>query len=162
MLYHALTSEAEEGAGAGWRISQLTVPLSLEMPPAWVGRLEAIRPQLDEVGFNLEPFGDNSYIIRAVPFSLQEGGDGEIYAFLEELLQEEPEPGEERRERILKTIACHRAVKAHQPLTRAEAEQLIGDWEKTPGAARCPHGRPAVLSYRRGELDKSFQRKGGG
>jgi len=156
VLYHALTAD-----GPGRKSSQLTIPLTLELPPAWCDRLEAIRPLLDEFGFKLEPFGDNSYILRAVPFSVREGGDTGIYALLEELLQEEPEPGGESRERILKTIACHRAVKARQPLSRAEAEQLLRDWEKTPGAACCPHGRPAVLKFHRDELDKGFQRKGG-
>lgn len=156
VLYHALTSSEP-----GQRSSQLTIPLNLELPPAWRERLAAIRPLLDEAGFKLEPFGDNSYILRAVPFSVREGGDAGIYALVEELLQEDPAPGEEGRERILKTIACHRAVKARQPMARAEAEQLLRDWERTPGASFCPHGRPAVLRFHRDELDKGFQRKGG-
>ena len=156
VLYHALLSSEP-----GQRSSQLTVPLNLELPPAWRERFTEIRPFLDEAGFKLEPFGDNSYILRAVPFSVREVGEAGIYALLEELLQEEPAPGEEEREQVLKTIACHRAVKARQPLARAEAEQLLQDWEKTPGAAFCPHGRPTVLRFHRRELDRGFQRKGG-
>jgi DNA mismatch repair protein MutL len=156
VLYHALLSSEP-----GQRSSQLTVPLNLELPPAWRERFTEIRPFLDEAGFKLEPFGDNSYILRGVPFSVREVGEAGIYALLEELLQEEPAPGEEEREQVLKTIACHRAVKARQPLARAEAEQLLQDWEKTPGAAFCPHGRPTVLRFHRRELDRGFQRKGG-
>lgn len=157
VLYHALCSREP-----GKRPAQLTLPLNLELPPAWAVRLEEILPLLEEAGFMLEPFGDNSYILRAIPFLLREGGDTGIYAFLEDLLQEEPEPGVESRERILQKIACHGAVKAQQPLSRAEAEQLLRDWEKTPGAACCPHGRPALIKIHRAELDKRFLRKGGG
>lgn len=156
VIYHALSS-----ADGGRKEAQLTVPLTLELPPAWCGRLEEIRPSLEEAGFKLELFGDNSYILRAVPFPARGGGEA-IYELLEELLREEPGAGSERRERILRTIACHRAVKARQPLSRAEAELLLQDWERTPGAAHCPHGRPAVLSFSRDELDRGFHRKGGG
>lgn len=156
VIYHQLST-----AGAAPKLAQLTVPLTLELPPAWRGRLEEIRPSLEEAGFNLEPFGDNSYILRSVPFPLEGGGERGIHDFLEELLQGEPEPGLENRERVLRTMACHQAVKARQPLSSAEAGQLLRRWEKTPGAAHCPHGRPAVLRFHRDELDKGFQRKGG-
>lgn len=157
VIYHALA-----GAGKGEKAVQLTLPLTLELPPAWRSRVEEICPFLDEAGFKLELFGDNSYILRAVPFSVEQGGDRALYVLMEELLQGEPDPGLEERERILRTIACHRAIKAQQPLSRAEAEKLLSSWEKTPGAAYCPHGRPAVLRFHRNELDKGFQRKGGG
>lgn len=156
VLYHALLS-----AEPAQRSSQVTIPLHLELPPAWRGRFFEARPLLEEAGFKLEPFGDNSFILRAVPFSVREGKEAEIYTLLEQLFQEAPAAGEEERERILKTIACHRAVKARQPLAREEAEQLLRDWERTPGAAYCPHGRPTVLCFHRAELDRGFQRKGG-
>ncbi len=156
VLYHAFISRPPERRG-----SQLTIPLHLEMPPAWREQFAGIKPFLEEAGFKLEPFGDNSYILRAVPFSIRGGQESEIYTILEQLFQGEPAAGEDERERILKTVACHRAVKARQPLAHSEAEQLLRDWEQTPGAAHCPHGRPTVIRFHRDELDRGFQRKGG-
>ena len=156
ILYHAFISRPPERRG-----SQLTIPLHLEMPPAWREQFAGIKPLLEEAGFKLEPFGDNSYILRAVPFSIRGGQESEIYNILEQLFQGEPAAGEDERERILKTVACHRAVKARQPLAHSEAEQLLRDWEQTPGAAHCPHGRPTVIRFHRDELDRGFQRKGG-
>lgn len=156
VLYHALLSREPDR-----RSTQLTIPLHLEMPPAWREQFSEIRPFLEEAGFKLELFGDNSYIIREVPFSIRGGREREIHDLLERVFQEEPDPGEEERERVLKTVACHRAVKARQPLDRSEAEQLLRDWEQTPGAAYCPHGRPTVIRFHRDELDKGFHRKGG-
>ena len=157
VLYHALRA-----GECGLRPAQLTLPLNLELPPAWSVRLESLLPLLEEAGFILEPFGDNSYILRAIPSLMREGGAAEIYAFLEDLLQEEPEPGEAMEERLWQKIACHGAIKARQPLSRDEAEQLLRDWANTPGGACCPHGRPAVIRIHRAELDKKFLRKGGG
>lgn len=156
VLFHDFVSRPPDQRG-----SQMTIPLHLEIPPAWREQLAEIEPLLEESGFKLEPFGDNSYILRAVPFSIHGRPESEIYTLLEQLLQEEPSAGEDERERILKTVACHRAVKARQPLARDEAERLLRDWEQTPGADHCPHGRPTVLRYPRDELDRGFQRKGG-
>jgi DNA mismatch repair protein MutL len=71
-------------------------------------------------------------------------------------------PGESRREQVRKIIACHRAIKAHQPLSRLEMEHLLRDWEKTAGANYCPHGRPTVITINREQLDRGFNRRGGG
>ncbi len=157
ILYHQFITAEPAQRGA-----QLTIPLHLELPPAWRERLDEFRPFLEEAGFNLEPFGDNSYILRAVPLTVQGEPEGGIHVLFEQLLQGEPAPGEDDRNRILKTVACHRAVKARQPLERREAEQLLRDWERTPGAAHCPHGRPTVLRFHRDELDRGFHRRGGG
>ncbi|NMD43316.1 MAG: DNA mismatch repair endonuclease MutL [Firmicutes bacterium] len=156
VLYHRFTA-----AEPGQRRAQLTIPLQLELPPAWRERFAEIGPFLEEAGFSLEPFGDNSFILRAVPLTVKDEPEPEIHALFEQLLQGETAPGEDRRAAVLKTVACHRAVKARQPLERREAEQLLRDWETTPGAAHCPHGRPTVLRFHRAELDRGFHRRGG-
>ncbi len=160
ILYETLARQPE-GASHG---VQLSLPLTVEVPPVWRERMADLLPLLNESGFKMEPFGDNSYIIRACPFEAR--GDYkavDFYAMLEEMvLQAERVPAEGLREQVRKTVACHRAIKAHQPLSRQEMEQLLKDWEKTGEVQYCPHGRPAVITINREELDRSFKRKGGG
>ena len=157
VIYESLTPEKAGQSAA----LQLTVPLEIEVPLHWREQLQELLPVLAEMGYKLEPFGDNSYIIRAMPFVNGAPPTGaDFYAFLEELVEAAPAPGESRREQVRKTVACHRAIKAHQPLSTAEMEQLLKTWEKTPGAAYCPHGRPAVIGFKREELAKGFRREG--
>lgn len=142
---------------------QLAVPEIIELPLPWRERLTAFLPLLAGIGFKLELFGDNSYIIREMPFSARDSFNKlDLERIIEELIQAEPEPDLPRREQLLKVIACHRAVKAHQSLSRQEAEALLRDWEKTPDNQYCPHGRPAVLAIVSQELEKVFRRKKGG
>ncbi|HOL17004.1 MAG TPA: DNA mismatch repair endonuclease MutL [Bacillota bacterium] len=159
VIYEAL-SRQPEGANRG---VQLSLPLTVEVPPSWQERMAELLPLLNENGFKMEPFGDNSYIIRAYPFEARGGYTAvDFYALLEEMVQAERAPAEGLREQVRKTVACHRAIKAHQPLSRQEMEQLLEDWEKIGAAPYCPHGRPAVITISREELDRGFKRKGGG
>lgn len=157
IIYESLVPEK---AGRSEAI-QLTVPLEIELPLHWREPVKELLPLLSEMGYKLEPFGDNSYIIRAMPFaSGAPPTAADFCALLEELVEAAPAPGESRREQVRKTVACHRAVKAHQPLSTAEMEALLKSWEETPGATYCPHGRPAVISFQREELEKGFRREG--
>ena len=140
---------------------QLTIPQTIDLPTAWRSKMPALLPLLNKFGFDLETIGDDSYIIRAVPFVLsKETGSAQLNDILEMLFAALGDMTTDYRETILKTISCQRAVKAKQPLTRPEMEKLLSDWQNTPRAQYCPHGRPTVISFNRTQLEKSFNRKG--
>ncbi len=140
---------------------QLTLPLTISTPSAWRSSIPELLPVLNKYGFDLEPLGDDSYVLRAVPFMLRGQADqARIHDLLETLVDENANSDQDPDDLILKTIACHRSIKAKQPLTRDEMEQLLTEWEKTPLAEYCPHGRPTVLRFNRNQLEKGFHRKG--
>ena len=140
---------------------QLTLPLTISTPSAWRSKIPELLPLLNKFGFDLEPLGEDNYVLRAVPFMLRGQADqARIYDLLENLVNENTTSEQDPDELILKTIACHRSVKAKQPLTRDEMEQLLFEWENTPLAEYCPHGRPTVIRFNRSQLEKSFHRTG--
>jgi len=142
---------------------QLTLPQTISTPSAWRGKIPELLPVLNKFGFDLEPLGEDSYVLRAVPFMIRAQSDqASIYDLLETLVEERPDTGTESSQNdiILKTIACHRSVKAKQPLSRDEMDQLLDEWVNTPLAEYCPHGRPTVLRFNRNQLEKGFHRKG--
>ena len=142
--------------------SQLTIPLNLELPARWRKKLDHVLPVLKELGFELEPLGEDNYVVRAVPFMLRaKSGGTELYDMLEKMLDSGDSSPEQAKDIVRKTIACHRSVKAKQKLSRNEMEQLLRDWEETPGSHYCPHGRPTVISFDRARLEKGFHRVGG-
>jgi len=61
---------------------------------------------------------------------------------------------------VLERAACRAAVKAGQPLTPAEIEQLLADRKLAETPGRCPHGRPTSLVFTLKELEKQFKRTG--
>lgn len=122
-----------------------------------------LREKLDEVirvGFDLEPFGGESYVVRAVPAAIRSKDPLKI---LRDLVDELVDSSVTRRlvptrEQIWITSACHMAVKAGDPLSHAEMEKLIVDLATTENPYMCPHGRPITITLSANDLLRKFHR----
>ena len=123
-----------------------------------------LRERLDEVvavGFEIEPFGGESFVVRSVPAALR--GKNALRA-LRDMVDELVDCAVTRkitptREQIWITSSCKMAVKAGDPLSHAEMEKLIVDLASTENPYLCPHGRPITITLSRDELMKKFYRK---
>lgn len=108
------------------------------------------------LGFKIEPFGSNTFLLREVPYGTPPGKEIEV---LEELLSKGwDEASQKMKEILLKVIACHGAVKAGQSLAKQEMENLIKELAQSFHPYTCPHGRPAVVKIKAEELGKYFSR----
>jgi len=122
-----------------------------------------LREKLDEivrVGFELEPFGGESYVVRAVPAAIRSKDPLKI---IRDMVDELVDSSVTRRlvptrEHIWITSACHMAVKAGDPLSHAEMEKLIVDLASTENPYMCPHGRPITITLSAGDLLRKFHR----
>jgi DNA mismatch repair protein MutL len=137
---------------------------------------EEHRRDLQEMGFQLEPFGELTYRLRAVPAILfgrdairnlgemldeAEGvRDGGCNPTRSDLIQE-PDTALPRtwRDRLAASLACHAAVRAGQLLTLEEMRALISQLERTENPRACAHGRPTMIHLSQGQLERGFGRK---
>lgn len=159
LLYNRLQSVDEEKIKQS-RV-QLTIPYALNVPRSWTDRIPKILPFLAAVGIEFELMGDNSYVVRAVPFMDEaQISDFELYDLIERLINNDDDIPDFQHDILLKTIACHRSIKAKQRLDKMEIEQLINEWSETENSGYCPHGRPTVIIFKRNDLERSFLRKG--
>lgn len=132
--------------------------LHLDRPAATMLR-ERLQ-EVVEVGFDIEPFGGESFVVRAVPAALR-GKDP--MRVLRDVVDELVDSAVSRkltptREAIWIMSACKMAVKAGDPLSHAEMEKLILDLATTENPYLCPHGRPITITLSRHELLKKFYR----
>lgn len=155
VLYERFTAERAHKAVAS---QQLLSPLPLELTPrqqaAMAGYLEA----LTELGFEIEPFGGGTYLLRAVPAALQRGDMGQAMAEILDELAEEGS-GETREEKALVTVVCHSAVRAGQTLSTEEMRDLVRQLEETELPHTCPHGRPTMVHLSAEQLAREFGRR---
>jgi DNA mismatch repair protein MutL len=111
------------------------------------------------IGFDMEPFGGNSFLIRGVPVVAKEADIRELFHDL--LDQPEYKSGSTRillqQEDIIR-MACKKAVKANDKLSEAEIRSLLRDMNQNKIPFTCPHGRPILISMSRYELEKKFKR----
>ncbi|MFQ5811069.1 MAG: DNA mismatch repair protein MutL, partial [Armatimonadota bacterium] len=138
----------------------LVIPATLELTQRESAALEDSMDALRALGFEIEEFGGDSYIVRGVPQMLV----GQNYEqVLRDMLEELAESRqvrelEQRRRRVVTALACHAAVKAGETLDRREMAKLVEDLVRTREPTRCPHGRPIVMTITRGDLDHYFGR----
>ncbi|MCC7364913.1 MAG: DNA mismatch repair endonuclease MutL [Dehalococcoidia bacterium] len=136
----------------------LLEPLLAELDVALAAVLAEHADHLAALGLELEPFGETSYLVRAVPAGL--GGTdivGALRALLEQL-------GSDRRVadpfgRAAATVACHSSVRAGMALSLEEMRQLVADLEATASPRTCPHGRPTLVHLSTELLERQFGRR---
>jgi DNA mismatch repair protein MutL len=134
----------------------LLEPMTLEVSPRQEAVLRAHYQGLAEFGFSIEPFGDRTFLVRAVPALLSnKDWAGMVKETLDSL------SGGERSdwaEGIAQSMACHSAVRAGQALTDAEMRELVRQVEQSAAPHTCPHGRPTMIHLSSGQLKREFSR----
>lgn len=138
---------------------QLLPPIVLEVTHAEQLILEDSLEKFHALGFEIEPFGGRSYIIRGVPANL---GPYDVRTFFQELLDKANEIKTETRYQLniedIMQMACKKAVKAKDPLSDLEIAALLEKIRQEEFPLTCPHGRPIMISMSRYELEKMFKR----
>ena len=124
---------------------------------------EALNTHMDiftNIGFEIEPFGGDSYAIRAVPDNLFSIAKRELFTeMLDQLVDGihsslAPDIVAEK----VASMSCKAAVKGNFRLSAAEVETLIGELLELENPYHCPHGRPTIIAMTKRELEKKFKR----
>ncbi|HRJ33741.1 MAG TPA: DNA mismatch repair endonuclease MutL [Fimbriimonadaceae bacterium] len=130
-----------------------------------VSKLQAavLREKLDElraIGFELEPFGGESFLVRSVPADLRSKKPMRVLRDLIDELTENPVSGSltATREEVWILASCKMAIKAGDPLSLPEMEKLLLDLAETENPYLCPHGRPITIVMDRDALMRKFKR----
>ena len=139
-------------------VQPLLAPLTVELTP---GQLEVLRNQfqfLAAYGFELEPFGENSYLLRAVPSLMTAQDPAEALTDVLDLVAFEGLL-RQREDILAASIACHSAIRAGQSLTDPEMRALLEQLEATDNPHTCPHGRPTLLHFSAYNMEREFGRR---
>lgn len=156
--YEQLTSQFENQKKS---MQPLLVPLQLELASREKQILQENMVIFEELGFEIEPFGGETFIVQSVPaFLAGEDMDSVIKGVLDDILNgKNPAKAQGRKEEILTYMSCRSAIKFGQKLSPAEMQALILQMEKLKKPYTCPHGRPTMISLTLDELGKMFGRK---
>jgi len=137
----------------------LLAPETLQLSRRDALLLQEKLPELQAIGFELEPFGQDAFLIRAVPAALK----GDPVQTLRDIVDELVELSVSKRlpiarEQIWTTTSCKMAVKAGDPLSLPEMCKLIEDLARTENPYLCPHGRPITITLSWSDIEKRFKR----
>ncbi|MBI5392685.1 DNA mismatch repair endonuclease MutL [Candidatus Woesearchaeota archaeon] len=139
---------------------QLLTPIVLHVTPNERVIIEQNIELLQSTGFNLELFGNDSYLLRSLPSVFGRTQQKQlIYDVIDELNLGETVKIEEIKEERIARAACRSAVKAHDVLEFPEIYRILEELFQCENKFTCPHGRPAIIHYSLYELEKKFKRK---
>lgn len=140
---------------------ELLVPVKVDVPKELVSEFENKLELLHSMGFEVEPFGGESFLVRSVPVFLDYGAaEDAVIGFIQALEEDASAQPADFIDRALKQIACKSSIRAGDAVSAIEAKALIREWEKTPNRHSCPHGRPVAFKLPKKELEKQFKRLG--
>ena len=139
---------------------RMLVPLLLEMPAGGLQTLVERASALAALGYDLEPFGEGTLKVSAIPALLGTADATQALLALASDLEglDRGAHIQDALQRIAATTACHAAVKANYPLTYEKMTHILEELRATAYSTVCPHGRPVMLRLTRREIEKNFDR----
>ncbi len=159
ILYEQFMAQRHAGDPGGVARQQLLEPLTLHVGHETTGLVAHHLDELQAVGFEVEPFGGDTFLVRSVPAILS-GQDPltTLEEIVASLARQRNQVGEETEARLVKLICKRAAIKAGQLLSPLEMQELVRQLEQCRSPRTCPHGRPTMLQLSAGELEKAFGR----
>ena len=158
VLYERFVNQMETD---GIPVQGLLLPVTLEAIPQQLGTLKIHGDIFKELGFDLEEFGGNTILIRAIPSPLPTRIAAQTITDLLDKLPAEPHTEVQIPEAIdnaLITLACKSAVKAGDSLDTKEMINLLKELSEAKLPFNCPHSRPIIVEMGRDELERRFHR----
>jgi len=141
----------------------LLVPQVVQLAAAGAARILEAKDMLASIGVEVESFGANNAVVKALPPALARLDEAGLAALLTDLADELSAHGrgeslDRLRDALLARAACHGSIRAHDALAPAEAEALLDALDETDYGARCAHGRPVVAEWTEAEIERRFGR----
>ena len=158
VLYERFVNQMQ---AEGIPVQGLLLPVTLEATPQQLSTLKVHGDIFNKLGFDLEEFGGNTILIRAIPSPLPTRVAAQTITDLLDKLPEAPHTEVQLPEAIdnaLITLACKSAVKAGDTLDTKEMINLIKELSEAKLPFNCPHSRPIIVEMGRDELERRFHR----
>ena len=154
ILFEKLKANQESISGQA-----LLQPVPVRLSPAAAGELLGNTELLEELGFEIEEFGENTVLARQIPMDLTVKAAAEALETLaDDLLNGRRESRDTVRDTLLHTVACKAAIKAGWVSDEKELLAIAKAVMEREDLKYCPHGRPICVSLSQKMLEKQFKR----
>lgn len=140
-------------------LQQLLVPYLFEFSPSDAIQLQEKMTLLEEVGIFLQPYGNHTFILREHPIWMKEEEiESGIYEMCDMLLLTNEVSVKKYRAELAIMMSCKRSIKANHTLDDYSARDLLVQLAQCKNPYNCPHGRPVLVHFTSGDMEKMFRR----
>ena len=134
-------------------------PVTMELATADAVMLNELLPDLNHLGYLLEPFGNNTFVIQGTPADVEQGNEKTaIEKMLEQYKHFSNDLKFSKREKLLRSLSLQQSIKAGISLTDKEMKVLLDNLFECATPNITPNGKPVFLEFKKEELDKLFGR----
>lgn len=144
--------------GSSLEKQTLLFPLRIDLSPSESAVMRQIVPGLSRLGFEIDAFGEKSFVIRSVPAAIK---PDQLETAVKDVISDLAHTGSgemECMEELVKLVSCRSAVKAGDMMSCQEMSDLLTQLESCELPFTCPHGRPTTIGISLKELEKRFRR----
>lgn len=132
-------------------------PSTLELTPADAAVMQEIMGDLQQLGYTIEPFGKNTFVIQGTPADVEAGNEKHIIdILLEQYKHFSSEVKFSKREKLIRSLARQQAIKTGVRLTEREMRQLVNDLFACEQSNATMDGNPTYLEFKQEQLEKMF------
>ena len=139
-------------------VQKLLTPITIVASPDEYMTIEKNIEKYKNMGFLLEPYGNNTFILRSVPAMLKDTDSGDLRKLILDMARNINLPQERLYNRVA-TKACRMSIKGGDLISLEYAKKLLKELDNCNNPYMCPHGRPTMIRFTWGDLEKKFKRK---
>lgn len=140
--------------------TSLLIPITIELSSSEYLKIKENMNVLESLGFKVEEFGVNTFIVKEHPTWLRVGLETESTRKIFDIIIEGKHLFDRVKfqDHIAATMACKMSVKGNEAITLEQAEELLSDLVLCDNPYNCPHGRPTIITFTKYELERMFKR----
>jgi DNA mismatch repair protein MutL len=138
---------------------QSLFPTTIDFAPGDTVLLLELLPDLELLGYKLEPFGNNTFVVQGTPADMQHSSDvNAIEKLLEQYKHFSSSLSFSKREKLLRSMALQQAIKMGTILTAVEMKKIVAELFLCNTPNITPNGKPTYMSFKNDELERIFGR----
>ncbi len=132
-------------------------PVTIELTPVDAVLIDELKTELQLLGFLIEPFGKNTFVVQGTPADVPQGNEKQaIDSLLEQFKHFSSDIKFSKREKLIRSLAWQQSIKAGTSLTEKEMKGLVDDLFQCATPNATPGGNPTYLEFKKDQLDKMF------
>lgn len=154
ILYETLQKTKTEK----WPIQKCLIPITIELSPADAVLLNSIKEDLLDLGFEVEPFGNQTFIIQGVPSDVRTGHEREsIEKLLESLKHEHSDLKLDKREKLIRTLVMQKAIFNSKKISELEMKSLYEKLFACENSKLSPLGKKIWIEVNAAQIAQWIQ-----
>ena len=154
IIYERL-QEAAKGKAIATQHSMF--PVTIDLVPADAVLLEELMSDLQQLGYMIEPFGKNTFVVQGTPADVAQGNEKKVVDYLlEQYKHFSADLKFSKREKLIRSLAWQQSIKSGKQLSEKEMEVLVHDLFQCKQPNSSPDGKPTYLEFRKEQLEKMF------